>query len=60
MHKGLVSIPVVIFLFVFSASGGEPALVFQPAQTLTDPGAFLLIGFGLLAVGAIGVRRYKE
>lgn len=60
MRKGLVCIPGVIFLFVLGARGGEPALVLQSVQTLTDPGAFLLIGFGLLAIGAIGVRRYKE
>ncbi len=47
-------------LFGFNASAAAPAMALQSAQPITDPGAFLLIGFGLLAVGALGVRKYKK
>ncbi len=59
MIKALVYVLGVVFLFACGATAGAPALVVQSAQPLTDPGAFLLIGFGLLAIGALGVRRYK-
>jgi hypothetical protein len=60
MARGLVYVLAIVFLFAFGAHAGGPALLIQSAQTLTDPGAFLLIGFGLLAIGAVGARRYKD
>lgn len=61
MTKALAYVLAVVFLFACGANAGAPALVLlQSAQPLTDPGAFLLIGFGLLAIGAVGVRRYKD
>jgi hypothetical protein len=60
MIKALAYVLGVVFLCAFGASAGVPAVVMQSTQALTDPGAFLLIGFGLLAIGAVGVRRYKD
>jgi hypothetical protein len=60
MTKELFSILGFVSLFAAGASAGPPAAAIQSAQPLTDPGAFLLIGFGLLAAGALGVKKYKN
>lgn len=60
MMKEFLSALGVLSVFALNGSAATPALALQSAQPVTDPGAFLLIGFGLLAVGALGVRKYKN
>ncbi len=60
MWKGLLYVLGFVSQVVPTASAAQPAMALQSAQPVTDPGAFLLIGFGLLAIGAVGVRKYKN
>lgn len=60
MLKGLLYLLGFVSLVASSANAAEPAMALQTAQPVTDPGAFLLIGFGLLAIGAVGIRKYKN
>jgi hypothetical protein len=60
MSKGLLYLLGFVWLLAPGATAAQPAMALQSAQPMTDPGAFLLIGFGLLAIGAVGVRKYKN